>query len=184
MAPPAGRAEINAQSPATIQFFRPWPELLLAFTVLAGAEWDCFAEPSPDCVMCDVMSGLLSFGASWSHRAGHLGSLGWYDLPGHGQPSLSNNLHFPDAKLVSDRFKYLRKWKVKEAVLVKLYGLRFKLTCLVQWTSSYPFFQLLNSNSNSIFRVIYNEFKHFLLVFIYLLAWGLSNAFIKAWICI
>ena len=29
----------------------------------------------------------------------------------------SNNLHFPDAKLVSDRSKLdLRKWKVKEAV--------------------------------------------------------------------
>ena len=32
MAPPASTQEINAQCPATIQFFRPWPELLLAFT--------------------------------------------------------------------------------------------------------------------------------------------------------
>ena len=54
MAPPAGTAEINAQSPATIQFFRPWPELLLAFTVMAWAEWDCFAEHSAGGVMCNV----------------------------------------------------------------------------------------------------------------------------------
>ena len=122
----------------TIQFFRPWPELLLAFTVFAGAEWDCFARQSPW-----RWSDAMCWSYVWAPlgtpgRAGLIWSPSAVASPHDLDAEHSNNLHFPDAKLVSDRFKlYLRK--VKEAVSVQLHGSSssFKLRCWVR-SISFP----------------------------------------------